>query len=62
MVAEADAGGEPGAVMVHLEDAAPAGRAVVRAVRFPSLALLTEPGLAVGFYGKGCSARGVDGR
>lgn len=58
VVPEPDTGGEPGAVVVHLEDAAAARGAVVRAVRLPSLAFLAEARLAVGLDGEG---RGVVG-
>lgn len=38
-----DAGREPGAVVVHLQHAAAAGRAVVGPVRFRVVAFLTIP-------------------
>ena len=54
MVAKADAGRQPGTVVIHLEDAAAAGRAVVGAIGFSGLAFLAEAHLAVGFDGEGC--------
>ena len=53
MVAKPDTRSQPGAVVVHLQHAAAAGRAVVGAVGLSCLALLAETYLAVGFYGKG---------
>lgn len=53
MIAQSDAGGEPGAMVVHLEDAPPAGRAMVRAVGFTGLAFLAEANLPVGLDGEG---------
>ena len=53
MVAKPDARGQPGAVVVHFQHAAAAGRAVMGAVGLPCLALLAETHLAVGFYSEG---------
>ena len=61
MVAQPDAGGEPGAMVVHLEDAPPAGRAVVCAVGLAGLAFLAETYLAVGLDGEGGRAGGRTG-
>lgn len=61
MVAQSDAGGEPGAMVVHLEDAPPAGRAMVRAVGLAGLAFLAEANLAVGLDGEGGRAGGRTG-
>lgn len=61
MVAQSDAGGEPGAMVVHLEDAPPAGRAVVSAVGLAGLAFLAEAYLPVGLDGKGGRAGGRTG-
>lgn len=52
MVAQADAGREPGAMVVHLEHAATARRAVVGAVRLACLTFLAEAHLAIGFHGE----------
>lgn len=43
--------------MVHLEDAAAAGRAVMRTIGFPGLAFLAEAQLAVGLDGERSSLR-----
>jgi hypothetical protein len=53
VVVQADAGGQPGAVVVHLEHAAAAGRAVVGAVGLAGLALFAEAQFAVGLDGEG---------
>ena len=62
MIAQTDAGGQPGAVVVHLEDAALAAGAVVSAIGFLGLALFAEAHLAVGFYGEGSGGGGRVGR
>lgn len=54
VVAQANAGGEPGAMVVHLEDAPTAGRAVVGAVGLAGLAFLAVAKLAVALDGEGC--------
>lgn len=61
MVAQSDAGGEPGAMVIHLEDAPPAGRAVVRAVGLAGLAFLAEAYLPVGLDREGGRAGGRTG-
>ena len=53
VVPEADASGEPRAMVVHLEHAAAARRAVVRAVGLAGLALLAEPDFAIAFNSEG---------
>lgn len=53
MVAQADARREPGAVVVHLEDAATTRRAVVSAVGLSCLAFLAEADFAIGFNSEG---------
>ena len=50
---EAQTGGEPGTVMVHFEDTALAGAAVVAAVGFGGVALFTEAGGAARGDGDG---------
>ena len=57
VIAQADAGGEPGAVMVHLEHATATSRAMVGAVGLARLALFTESRLAVGLDGEAGSRR-----
>lgn len=53
VVAEADTGSEPGTVVVHFQDAALAGGAVVGAIGFLGLALVAEAKFAGrGLYGK----------
>lgn len=52
VVAQADAGGEPGTVVIHLQHAPAAGRAVVGAIGLARLALFAETELAVGLDGK----------
>lgn len=47
VVVHADAGGKPGAVVVHLQHAAVAGAAMVGAIRLHGLAFLAVPSLAV---------------
>lgn len=53
MVAQTDASCQPRAVVVHLEHAAAACRAVVGTIRLARLTFLAEANLAVGFDGKG---------
>lgn len=53
MVPEPDAGGQPGAVVVHLEHAAMTSRAVVGAIGLAGLAFLAEPELAIRLDSKG---------
>lgn len=53
MVAKPDAGRQPGTVVVHFEDAAAAGRAVVGAIGFSGLTFFAEAHLAVGFDREG---------
>ena len=62
VVAQADARGQPGAVVVHLEHAAAAGRAVVGAVGLAGLALLAEAHLAVGLDREGRDGGRVHGQ
>lgn len=47
VVAKTDAGSQPGAVVVHLEDASLAGRAMMGSVGLPSLAFLAVSNFAV---------------
>ena len=53
VVAQPDARRQPRAVVVHLQHAPPARRAVVGAVGLPGLALLAEPQVAVRLDGEG---------
>ena len=51
--------------MIHLQDAAPAGRAVMCTIWFASITFLAKPGLARRLHGKGWSIsvqRGFMGR
>ena len=52
MITQADAGGQPRTVMVHLEDTAAACAAVVGSVGLQGMAFLTEPHFAVRFNSK----------
>lgn len=61
MVSEPDAGGQPGAVVVHLQHAALASRAVVGAIGLACLAFLAEPELAIRLDGKGGGVGSGDG-
>ena len=54
IVVEADAVGNPGAMMVHLEDAAIALGAVMAPVRFSLVAPLTDADATVTFALNGC--------
>lgn len=49
VVVEAEAVGEPGAVVVHLQDTGATGGTVVGSVGFVTLAFFTEAGLTGGF-------------
>lgn len=61
MVSKPDAGGQPGAVVVHLENAALTSRAVVCAIGLAGLAFLAEPEFAIRFDGKRGGVGGGDG-
>lgn len=52
VVPQSHACGQPGAMMIHFEHAAPTSRAVMRAVRLPSFTFLAKPGLARRFHGE----------
>lgn len=52
VVAQANAGCKPWAVVVHFQDAAAACRAVMSAVRLSCLALLAKSEFAIGLDGK----------
>ena len=60
MVAKADASGQPWTMMVHLEHAAAACRAVVGAIRLTSLAFLAEAYLTIALDSEGRSVIQVD--
>ena len=62
MVPQADAGSEPGTVMVHLKHASPTGGAVMRSIRFPSLALFAEAQLPIALDSERGSDRSGLGR
>lgn len=58
MVAQADASCKPWTVVVHFQDAAAAGGAVVSAVGLSCLALFAKSEFAIGLDGKGGGIRG----
>lgn len=63
VIPQAHAGRQPRAVVIHLQNALPARRAVVRAIWFSSLAFLAEAQFARGFDRKGwCVWRYVAGQ
>lgn len=54
VVSQANASRKPRAVVIHLQNAAAACRAVVGTIGFPGLALLAETKLAIALDGKRC--------
>lgn len=61
MISQTDTCRKPGTVVVHLEDAAATGRAVVRTIGLAGLAFLAEPNLAIALDGEGSRLRIVLG-
>lgn len=61
MISKPDAGGEPRAVVIHLQHAALAGRAVVGAIGLACLAFLTKPKVSVRLDGERGRVRRRDG-